>query len=323
MDYTVHVNPVKATFIVKEVFEKSGFILRGIACAVRFKGSRPFLLTSSAVVEETDNRKKLIAERFSKKHTYLLDVSVLRQFGNVTFLWIMKEHQRAKGTSWIIALNLEIPSSERKALGRLLPETCPGAGNCRLQVQFDGSTQVIPAKSIDRASILGVPIIIENTQSYKKQSGRFSVIGVVGLTTEEKFCVCYLDHENTGSLDMLLSNRNGPEGPTNIEELVEEETSTAQTQAVAAFNLREQGPSASLETEDQRSLRECGETSTAQTQAIAAINLREQGPSASLETEDQRSLRECGGMKNYYFKQPSAVSGIYGIGITDRCFGYP
>ena len=65
------------------------------------------------------------------------------------------------------------------------------------------------------------------------------------------------------------------------------------------------------------------ETSTAQTHAIAAINLREQGPSASLETEDQRSLRQCGGMKNCYLKKPSAVSRIYGIGITDRCFGYP
>lgn len=40
------------------------------------------------------------------------------------------------------------------------------------------------------------------------------------------------------------------------------------------------------------------ETSTAQTQAIAAINLPEQGPSASLETGDQRSLRECGGKIN-------------------------
>ena len=55
------------------------------------------------------------------------------------------------------------------------------------------------------------------------------------------------------------------------------------------------------------------ETFTAQAQAIAAINLREQEPSSSLETEDQCSWRECGGMRNYYFKQTSAVSGIYGI----------
>ena len=205
MDYTVHVNPLKATFIVKEVFEKSGFILRGIACAVRFKGSKPFLLTSSAVVEETDNRKKLVAERVSRKHVYRLDVSVLRQFGNVTFLRIMKEHQRVVGTSWIISLNLELPSSERKALGRLLPGTV--AGKYELQVQFDGSTEVILAESIERVKILGVPIIIENIQSNKRQSGRFSVIGVVGSTREEKLCLCYLDHENTGSLGKFCSMR--------------------------------------------------------------------------------------------------------------------
>ena len=64
------------------------------------------------------------------------------------------------------------------------------------------------------------------------------------------------------------------------------------------------------------------ETSTAPAQAIAAIDLREQGPSAIVETEVQRYWRECGGMRNYFFKQTSAVSGIYGILITDICFGY-
>ena len=207
MDYSEDVKPSKACFSVKEVFPNGVFKLRGIACAVLFKGSTPFLLTSSAVVGETDNRKKLIAERFSRKHVgaYRLDVSVLRQFGNVTFLWIMKEYQMVIGTSWIIGLNLEIPSSERKALGRLLPGMW--FRKCELQVQFDGSTQVIPTKSIDRTSILGVPIIIENTLSNRKQSGRFSVIGVVGWTREEKLCVCYLDHENTGSLGKFCSMR--------------------------------------------------------------------------------------------------------------------
>ena len=50
------------------------------------------------------------------------------------------------------------------------------------------------------------------------------------------------------------------------------------------------------------------ETSTVQAEAIAAINLREKGPSASLESEDQRCWTEVGGMRNYCFKQTSAVS---------------
>ena len=198
MDYDVDVKPLKATFFVKEVFQNDSFKLRGIACAVRFK-EKIFLLTSSAVVEATDNRRNLIAERFSRKHVgdYRLDVSILGQLGNVTFLRIMKEYPRARsamGTSWVICLNLEVPSSERKASG--LPLFGTGAGEFDLQVQCDGSTQVIPTKSIDWTSILGVPITVENTQTNKKQSCRFSVIGVVGLNSEDKFCLCYFDHKN-------------------------------------------------------------------------------------------------------------------------------
>ena len=203
MDYDVDVIPLKATFLVKEEVQKSVFKPRGIACAVCFKG-KIFLLTSSSVVEATDNRKKHIAERFSRKHSgdYRLDVSIFRQLGNFTFLTIIEEYPRASmGTSWVISLNLELPSSERKALGCPLSEK----REFELQCQWDGnstSIQVITTKSIDWTSILGVPIIIENIQSNKRQSGRFSVIGVVGLTSEEKLCLCYLDQleENTGSL---------------------------------------------------------------------------------------------------------------------------
>ena len=202
MDYDVDVKPLKATFLVKEEVQKSVFKPRGIACAVCFKG-KIFLLTSSSVVDATDNRKKHIAERFPRRHfgDYRLDVSICEQLGNFTFLRIINENARASmGTPWV-SLNLELPSSERKALG------CPlsGTGEFKLQVRWDANSaniQVITTKSIDWTSILGVPIIIKNTQSNKRQSGRFSVIGVVGLSGEEKICLCYLDQldENTESL---------------------------------------------------------------------------------------------------------------------------
>ncbi|XP_015762348.1 PREDICTED: uncharacterized protein LOC107341454 isoform X2 [Acropora digitifera] len=296
MDYNVDVKALKATFLVKEEVQDGVFKPRGIACAVYFK-EHIFLLTSSAVVKATDDRKKHIAERFSRKHfgDYRLDVSILGQLGDFTFLRIVKEHPTEMGTAWIISLNLELPSLERKALGRPLS----GTGEFQLQVQWVGKStniQVITTKSIEWTSILGVPIIIENMQSNKRQSGRFSVIGVVGLTSEEKLCLCYLDHldAKTGSLDMLLSKQKGAKGRTDIKELVEEETPTAPAQAIAAINLHEQGASAILETEDQHSWSECRETSTAPAQGIAAINLHEQGASAIVETEVQRYLRECG-----------------------------
>ena len=197
MDYAEDVEPLKATFLVKEEVQNGVFKPRGIACAVCFK-EQVLLFTSSAVVEAADDRKKYIAERFSRKHVgdYRLDVSILGQRGNFTFLRIMKEYARAMRTGWVISLNLELPSSERKALGYPLS----GTGEFKLQVQWDGSTQVIPTKPIDWTSILGVPIIIDNTQSNKKRSGGISFIGVVGSTREEKLCLCYLDHEITESL---------------------------------------------------------------------------------------------------------------------------
>lgn len=193
MDYEVDVKPLKATFLVKEEVQNDVFKLRGIACAVRWKG-KIFLLTSSAVVEARDNRKKLIAERFSMKHVggYRLNVSILGPLRNFTLLRITKEYPSAKGTPWLISLNLELPSLERKALG------CPLSrkGEFEIQVQWHGNStniEVIATKSTDWTSILGVPITIENKQNKKSQSGRFSVIGLVGLTSEGKLCLCYLD----------------------------------------------------------------------------------------------------------------------------------
>lgn len=213
MDYDVDVNPSKAMFLVKEEFQNNVLKSRGIACAVYFE-KRIFLLTSSSAVESTDKQKKLIAERLSRRHfgDYRLHVSVLRQLGNFTLLKIDKEYKnktRQVGGSWLISLNLEIPSSERKASA--VP--CCGTEEFELNVQWDGNSanvQVNTTKSVDWTSILGVPMIIENKQSNRRQSGRFSVVGVVGLTSEGNLCAYFLDQlvQNARSLGkfFLLSH---------------------------------------------------------------------------------------------------------------------
>ena len=104
----------------------------------------------------------------------------------------MKEYPKAMGTAWFFTLNLELPSSGRKALGLPLK----GTGEFEIQVRWDRNSteiEVISAKSIDWTSIPGIPIVIENKDNKKRQSGRFSVIGLVGLTSEGKLCLCYLD----------------------------------------------------------------------------------------------------------------------------------
>ena len=83
----------------------------------------------------------------------------------------------------------------------------PFCGGSRFKLEFEcvgrsTTIKVESGKKVERTSIIGVPIIIERKQNNRKHSGRFVVIGVVGLTSEEKHCPCYWDpsDENTRSL---------------------------------------------------------------------------------------------------------------------------
>ena len=204
MDHEVDVEPFKATYFVSEVVQNNVLKRRGIACAVFYKDAI-LLLTSSSAVEETDNEKKLIAERFSSKHfgDYRLEVSFFRQCGSFTFLRIVKEHKFGRmGRSWVISLNLESPSSETKSATPFC-----GRQDQKIKLEFKRAAnrttiEVISGKTVDRTSILGAPIVIERNQMNKKHSGRFAVVGVVGLTSEDKLCPYYWDlsDENTRSL---------------------------------------------------------------------------------------------------------------------------
>ena len=203
MEFKEDVDPAKATFYVGEQVQNNVLKPRGIACSVVSEGA-VFLLTSSFAVAEADNQKKLIARRFSSSHfgDHRLDVSFFRQVGNFTFLKIDKEYNvGAIGRSWLICLNLESPTYEMKDSAK------PFCGGSQFKLQFEcvGSSttiEVISQKTVERTSIIGLPIIIEKKQMNRKHSGRFSVIGVVGLSSEEKLCPCYWDpsDENTQSL---------------------------------------------------------------------------------------------------------------------------
>lgn len=207
MDFKEDVDPAKATFYVGEEVQNKVLKLRGIACSVFSEGA-VFLLTSSSAVGEADNQKKLIAQRFPSSHIgdHRLDVSFSRQLGNFTFLKIDKEYNIGTIGRSLICLNLESPTYEMKDSAK------PFCGGSQFKLQFEcvGSSttiEVISQKTVERTSIIGVPIIIEKKQMNRKHSGRFSVIGIVGLTSEEKLCPCYWDpsDENTQSLDSSLT----------------------------------------------------------------------------------------------------------------------
>lgn len=196
-------DPFKALFFISEDVQNNVLKKRGIACAVYFQ-EQIFLLTSSAIGSKGKS-KKLIAERFSRKHfgDYRLQVSLFRKRGNFTLLKIDKGNEIGeKGSGWVIGLNPESPSPERKALASPF---C-GTQNFVVELKGDGNNtniEVISAKAIQRTSILGAPIIVENKHTKKTQSGRFSVIGVVGLTSEKELCPCYLDENRLGKFCLV------------------------------------------------------------------------------------------------------------------------
>ena len=193
-------NSFEALFFISEDVQNNVFKKKGIACAVYFK-EQIFLLTSSSVIGSKGNSKKLIAERFSRKHfgDYRLEVSLFRKLGNFTLLKIDKGNEIGeKGRGWVIGLHPESPSSERKALASPF---C-GTQNFAVELKGDGNNtniEVISRKAIQRTSILGAPIIVENKHTKKTQS----VIGVVGLNSEKKLCPCYLDENRLGKFCLV------------------------------------------------------------------------------------------------------------------------
>ena len=103
------------------------------------------------------------------------------------------------GGKWSIGpLDLKLPSSENlKAL------TSPCATE-KFKFKFkcdgeSGTIEVITKKPIEETSIVGAPIIIE-------QSGKFFVIGVMGLTSEKQLCPCYLNADILGEFCLVCAH---------------------------------------------------------------------------------------------------------------------
>ena len=196
---TGDMNPLKALCFLSEGEQNKQFKRRCIACAVDVKGEY-LLLTSSSAIKDKDKKENLIFKRFSRKHfgRYTVKVLFLKEFGEFTFLKI-KDTSKDNGGSWDIhPLNLKLPSS-----GNLEVLTSPCATE-KFKFMFksdgeSGTIKPISKKPIEETSIVGAPIIIE-------QSGQFSVIGVVGLTSEKQLCPCYLNENILGEFCFVCAH---------------------------------------------------------------------------------------------------------------------
>ena len=188
---TGDMDPFKALCFLSEGEQNSWFKRRCIASAVDVNGQYCLLISSSAIKDE-DKKKNLILKRFSRGHfgRYAVEACFFKKFGEVTLLKIKGTPQDNDGNWAIRPLNLKIPSDENmKAL------TSPCATE-KFEFKFNcdgerGTIELISEKPIEKTSIVGAPIIIE-------QSGRFSVIGVLGLTSEKQLCPCYLNKSILG-----------------------------------------------------------------------------------------------------------------------------
>ena len=164
---------------------------RCIASAVDVN-AKYFLLTSSSAIKDEDNQEKLILKRYSRKHfgRYTVEVLFFGEFGEFTFLEI-KDTPKDNGKKWnICPLNLKLLSSESL---KVLTSPC-ALEEFKFKFKCDGNRwkiELINKKPIEETSILGAPIII-------KQNGQFSVIGVVGWTSERKLCPCYFNKNILG-----------------------------------------------------------------------------------------------------------------------------
>ena len=190
---------VKALCFLSEGKQNRQFKRKSIACAVNVN-EEYLLLTSSSAIKGEDKKENLIFKRFSRKHfgRYTVEVLFLKEFGEFTFLKI-KDTPKANGGNWAVnPLNLKLPSSENlKAL------TSPCATEkFKFNFKCDGESgriELIGENPIEETSIVGAPIIIE-------ESGRFSVIGVVGLINEKQLCPYYLNENILGEFCVVCAH---------------------------------------------------------------------------------------------------------------------
>ena len=206
----------KAIYLIREIFQ-GNVCNRGIACAVSIE-KEVFLLTSSSVVKEVkanEKPRRLIAERFSRKKfgDYRAEVSIHKTIDKFTFLKITDECKFSDvREGWSTShRNFSVDrnklSSETK-----VSAVSPFCKSLRHKVksvvfEYNGNNTILevnPETPIERTSILGAPIVVEKKKTEKKSD--IFVIGVVGLSSEEKLCSCYLSENVLGEICLVCDH---------------------------------------------------------------------------------------------------------------------
>ncbi|XP_015771283.1 PREDICTED: uncharacterized protein LOC107349619 isoform X2 [Acropora digitifera] len=181
-------DPLKVLYFLSEGKQSRQLKTRCIASAVVVNGKH-LLLTSSSAIKEEDKKESLILKRFSRKNFghYTVKASFFKEFGEFTFLKTEGTPNKKGGKRTMCPLNLELPPS--KSL-KAFTSLC-AVENFEFKFKYDIESRMIEligkkSTRIEKTSIAGAPIINE-------QSGRFFIIGVLGLTSDKKLYPSYLN----------------------------------------------------------------------------------------------------------------------------------
>ncbi|XP_068756008.1 uncharacterized protein [Montipora capricornis] len=190
--------PLKAVYVVKEKLEKNVYETKGMATLVWFeKGKR--LVTWSGAIKANGRNGTLIAERFSRHHIgdYQLTVSIFRVYGNFTFLKIDGHSNKTKTSNgkdkMPTYLNFEVP---KDVASNFEASSFVGSDDFKLSFKYKtntGNHEVEEVKDFDLLSVIGAPFISEC------DGGKYSVVGLVGLTEEKNICPYFVKRDLFGT----------------------------------------------------------------------------------------------------------------------------
>ncbi|XP_068670400.1 uncharacterized protein [Montipora foliosa] len=207
-EYSEDVDPFKAIYSLRKEEIKGIYQTKGMACSVYVKKDEKevaHFVTWSGVTRDLLNKpaqvKRFSSQRYSRQHfgKYSAPIdsnSTVETFGHFSFLPAGSIFASLSSKKFIVAFK---PFEQEEDL-----EAYSFVGSEKLKLKLDTKThkQVTfseeDMQKLDLSSVLGAPIIVKNKNISPRDSGRWCVVGVVGLSEEGGLCPHFVTNEIFG-----------------------------------------------------------------------------------------------------------------------------
>ena len=212
IDYSQVIDPFKAVYALREQIPGSSSRFcrtEGIACSVfveKAKEKTMRFVTFSDVAKNIHCNQKLTQlHRFSSKNEYRIPIGLtVKRFDRFSFLSMDRDIVRETGIDFeVIGLTLRAPKKE-ELTSNLEAYSFIGSKKLKIKLEFQGNSKTHKLvrsendKFLDMSCVIGAPIIVENEEIKSSNSGRWSVLGVVGLSEEGALCPYFVTNEIFG-----------------------------------------------------------------------------------------------------------------------------